>query len=106
MPIIPVNLAGVEAFESLPFGTYLGDIDKVKHQPAVQEGKFAQLMVTYVVVDGDALGKKQSEWLSLSPKAAFRLKKYFMKFGLGDAENLEVTTRRASSSTQTSWGRA
>ena len=31
-----------------------------------------------------------SEWLSLSPKAAFRLKRYFDRFGLGDTENFDV----------------
>ena len=90
MPTIPVNLGNVEAYENLPLGEYLGQIDKITFRPAKEEGKFPQLMVTYVVIDGDELGRKSSEWLSLSPKAAFRLKKWFAKFGLDDTENLEV----------------
>ncbi len=41
-------------------------------------------MATYLVTDGDQLGRKSSEFLSLSPKAAFRLKKWFDAFGLAD----------------------
>lgn len=86
MPAIPVSLADVETFESLPEGKYLGDIDSIKFQEATQPGKFPQLKVTYVVVDGDELGRKQSEWLSMSPKAAFRLRKWFDRFGFGQED--------------------
>ena len=41
-------------------------------------------MATYLVTDGDLIGRKTSEFLSLSPKAAFRLKKWFDRFGLAD----------------------
>lgn len=91
MPTIPVNLADVEAFESLPEDEYLGQIDSITLQPATEQGKFDQLKVTYAVIEeGEHLGRKQSQWLSLSPKAAFRLKKWFDKFEFGDLENLEV----------------
>ena len=84
MPSVNIDLSKVEAFESLPFGSYLGEVSKIKYMEARESGKFAQLMVTYVVIDGVSITKKQSEWLSLSPKAAFRLKKWFAKFGCGD----------------------
>ena len=90
MPTIPVNLGNVEAYENLPLGEYFGQIDKIVWKAPREQGKFAQLMVTYTVIDGEQLGRKSSEWLSLSPKAAFRLKKWFAKFGLDDTENLEV----------------
>ena len=68
-----------------PLGEYLGDIQSATYQETDKPGKFDQIKVTYVVVDGELLGKIQSEWLSLSPKAAFRLKKWFAKFpGLDD----------------------
>lgn len=90
MPTIPVNLSNVEAFENLPLGEYLGQIDKIVFKEARSADKFPQFMVTYTVIDGDQLGRKSSEWLSLSPKAAFRLKKWFAKFGLDDTDNLSV----------------
>lgn len=90
MPTIPVNLGDVEAYENLPLGEYLGQIDKIVLKPAKEQGKFPQLMVTYKVIDGDQIGRASSEWLSLSPKAAFRLKKWFAKFGLDETENLDV----------------
>lgn len=90
MPTIPVNLGNVEAYENLPLGEYLGQIDKIVYKEPREAGKFPQLMVTYTVIDGEQLGRKSSEWLSLSPKAAFRLKKWFAKFGLDDTENLDV----------------
>ena len=90
MPRISVNLSDVEAYESLPIDEYLGDITKIELKPTDKEGKFDQLMVSYQVVDGDLIGRVSSEWLSLSPKAAFRLKKWFGKFGLGDIEDLDI----------------
>lgn len=90
MPRIHVGLSDVVAFENLPLGEYLADIEKIELQPTTKEGKFDQLKVTYVVVDGELLGRKQSEWLSLSPKALFRLKKWFAKFGVPDTDDLEV----------------
>ena len=91
MPQIRVNLGDVQGFESLPIGSYLGQIDKVENREAREAGKFAQFMVTYAVIDeGDHLGDHQSEFLSQSPKAAFRLKSWFAKFGLGELENIEV----------------
>lgn len=90
MPTIPVNLGDVVAFESLPVGQYLAEIEKVTYREPREEGKFPQLQVLYAVIDGDHVGRKQSEFLSLSPKAAFRLKKWFNKFGLGDVDNLDV----------------
>src|SRR5574337_1934014 len=90
MPTIAVNLGNVEAYDNLPIGSYYGEIDRITYREAREAGKFPQLMVTYVVTDGDSTGRKSSEFLSLSPKAAFRLKRWFMKFGLGDAENFEV----------------
>lgn len=90
MPRISVNLADVEAYENLPVGDYLGDISKIELKPTEKVGKFDQLMVSYLVVDGDLLGRVSSEWLSMSPKAAFRLKKWFAKFGLGDVEDLDI----------------
>jgi hypothetical protein len=90
VPTIPVNLGDVEAFEGLPEGQYLAEIDKIEFKEARESGKFPQLQVTYAVIDGEHLGRKQSEWVSLSPKAAFRLKKWFAKFGFEDLDNLDV----------------
>ena len=90
MPTIPVNLSNVQGYEELPVGEYLAQIDGIVHKPSDDPDKFAQLMVKYQVIDGELLGKTATEWLSLSPKAAFRLKKWFAKFGLDDTENLEV----------------
>lgn len=86
MPSVAVNLADVQTFTNLPVGEYEGQIDKMEHRPPRAAGKFAQLMVTYVVIDGEAIGRKSSEFLSLSPKADFRLKRWFDKFELGDME--------------------
>lgn len=90
MPTIPVNLAGVEAYKDLEVGTYLCEIQKVVHQEPKVEGKFPQLRVQYAVIDGDALGERTTQWVSLSPAAAFRLKKWFMHFGYENLENLEI----------------
>lgn len=64
---------------------YLGSIDKLELRPATDPAKFPQIMVTYLVIDGELTGRKSSEFLSLSPKAAFRLKKWFNKFGLAES---------------------
>ena len=91
MPVIPIDFSGVESFDNLPISKYYGSIDKVELRPATDPTKFDQLMATYLVTDGDHLGRKQSEFLSLSPKAAFRLKKWFDTFGLAnDLEALEI----------------
>lgn len=90
MATIQVNLSSVETYDDLPIGTYEAEVDKITWRDAKEKGKFPQFMVTYSVVDGDHLGRKSTEWLSLSPKAAFRLKKWFAKFGEGDSDNLEV----------------
>ena len=91
MPVIPLDFSSVETFDNLPISKYYGSIDKVELRPATDPSKFDQLMCTYLVTDGDQLGRKSSEFLSLSPKAAFRLKKWFDTFGLADdLEALEV----------------
>lgn len=81
MPTIPIDFSGVESFDSLPIGEYEGSIDKVELRPATQPTKFDQIQVSYIVTDGEFTGRKQSEFLSMSPKAAFRLKKFFDRFG-------------------------
>lgn len=84
MPIIPTNLADVEEFDNPPVGEYYCEIAKITYRPARQQGKYPQLMVQYTIIDGDQIGRSMSEWVSMSPKAAFRLKRWFNKFGLGD----------------------
>ena len=82
---VAVNLGAIEGFESLPIGTYLGQISRMQYREPSTQGKFASIMVTYVVIEeGGNLGRKQSEWLSLSPKALWRMKKWMSKFGLSD----------------------
>jgi len=82
---ININLGDVTGWESLPEGSYLGDIKAIIYQEAQEAGKYAQLKVTYTSAnDDETAGKDQSQWLSLSPKALGRLKKWFTKFGLGD----------------------
>lgn len=91
MPIIPIDFSAVEEYDNLPLGKYYGQIDKVELRPTDDPSKFDQFQVAYMVTDGDLLGRKQSEFLSLSPKAAFRLKKFFDAFGLSDElESLDV----------------
>ena len=90
MTTIAVNLGAVtSSFDDLPIGSYLGEIAKAKLLPARQAGKFPQLMVSYLVIDGDLVGKRQSQFLSFSPAAAGFMKDFFAKFGLGDIPNLE-----------------
>jgi hypothetical protein len=90
VPVVPLDIKDAQAFSNLPDGVYAGQIDKVEYREPREEGKHPQLMVAYVVIDGDQTGDKQSEFLSLSPKAAFRLKRWFDKFGLGELEELDV----------------
>ncbi len=90
MPTIAVNLGAVkDAYESLPLGKYLGEIEKATYKEAAEAGKFAQLQVQFLVIEGDLTGRKQSTWLSFSPKAAFMMKRFFNKFGLGDTPALD-----------------
>ncbi len=91
MPTIAVNLgAVVSSFSDLPFGSYLGEIARIKLLPPRQAGKFAQLIVTYLVIDGDHVGQRQSQFLSLSPNALGFVKDFFTKFGLGDIPELVI----------------
>lgn len=88
MPVIQVNLGDVQAFDNLPIGSYLGEINKITYREAKEAGKFPQMMVGYTVIDGDQINRSSNEFLSFSPKALFRLKRWFMKFGLGDIPEL------------------
>jgi hypothetical protein len=90
MPVFNLDFTGVQSFDNLPIGKYPGSIDKIELKPATGEGKFDQLQVTYLCTDGEFMGRKQSEFLSMSPKAAFRLKRWFDKFGLGEGVPLDV----------------
>lgn len=91
MPVIPLNFDGVQTFDNLPEGRYYGSIDKVEFRAANDPSKSDQLMVTYLVIDGDHTGRKSSEFLSFSPKAVFRMKRWFDKFGLADdLESLDI----------------
>ncbi len=91
MPTIAVNLgAVVSSFSDLPFGSYLGEIARIKLLPPRQAGKFAQLIVTYLVIDGDHTGQRQSQFLSLSPNAMGFVKDFFTKFGLGEIPELVI----------------
>jgi hypothetical protein len=91
MPVIPVNLSKAVAYEDLPHGTYLAQIDSVIYKPTDKPDKFDQLMVKYTVIEeGSLLGKTVTEWLSLSPKATGRLKKWFSKFGEENTDNFNV----------------
>ena len=89
MPLIEVNLGDVVAFESLPVGSYLAQISKIKFNAAKEAGKFPQMMVTYTVIEGEFIGRIQSEWVSFSDKALFRMKRWFAKFGMGDIPVLD-----------------
>jgi hypothetical protein len=84
MPQITLDLTGVETYDNLPISKYYGSIDKIEYREATEPGKFAQLMITYMVIEGELVGRKTSEFLSLSPKAAFRLKKWLNRFGIED----------------------
>lgn len=99
MPAIHVDLSNAQGYESLPEGEYLAQIDGLVHKPTDDPDKFDQIMVKYQVIDGELLGKTATEWLSLSPKAAFRLAKWFGKFGIeleedtleSDDDTLDIT---------------
>jgi hypothetical protein len=80
VPVIPLDFSNVESFDSLPIGKYFCSIDKIELREATDPTKFGQLQVQYLVIDGEFLGRRQSEFLSLSPKAAFRLKKWLDHF--------------------------
>lgn len=84
MPQINLDLTGVETYDNLPVGKYYGSVDKIEYREAQEEGKFPQLMATYMVIEGELVGRKTSEFLSLSPKAAFRLKRWLNRFGIED----------------------
>ncbi len=87
MPNIAINLADVkDDYASLPLGEYLGQIDKITHREPNKPGKFAQFMISFTVIDGDEMGRKGTQWLSLSPNALFRVKRWFELFGMGDEE--------------------
>lgn len=88
MPTVAVNLADVQAFESLPVGSYYAEIAKITYRAAKSADKHPQMMVSYLVIDGDHVGRTQNEFLSFSPKALFRMKRWFNKFGLGDIPEL------------------
>jgi hypothetical protein len=91
MPTITLNLGNVvSAFEDLPFGSYLGEIARIKLRQPTVAGKFAQLMVTYLVIDGDLTGRKQTQFLSLSPNALGFVKEFFQKFGFGDIPEIVI----------------
>lgn len=91
MRTIAVNLGNVvSAFEDLPIGSYLGEITKVKIREATEKGKYDQLMVRYMVIDGDLMGRFQTHWLSFSPNSSGFMKDFFSKFGLGELPNIVV----------------
>ncbi len=91
MPVIKVNLGTVvSSFSDLPLGSYLGEITKVKLLAPRQAGKFAQLLISYLVIDGDLTGRRQSQFLSLSPNAMGFVKDFFEKFGLGEIPDLVI----------------
>lgn len=84
MPFYAVDLKNVQTFENLPDGKYAGSIDSVTFKEATDPSKYPQVQVTYLVVDGELTGRRSSEFLSLSPNAAFRLVKWLARFGIGD----------------------
>lgn len=88
MPTIKVSLGDVQAFESLPIAKYLAEIEAMVLVEAKDEDHFDGIKVTYLVIDGDYLGRRQSEWLSFSPKADFMMKRWFNRFGQGDLEDI------------------
>lgn len=91
MPTIAVNLgAVVSSFSDLPVGSYLGEIARIKLLPPRQTGKYAQLIISYLVIDGDHTGQRQSQFLSLSPNAMGFVKDFFSKFGLGEIPELVI----------------
>lgn len=90
MTTIAVNLGAVAGgFEDLPIGSYLGEVTKAKLIQPRAAGKFHQLMVTYMVIDGDHTNRRQNHFMSFSPNALGFMKEFFSKFGLGDLSNLE-----------------
>jgi hypothetical protein len=77
-----VNFADVEQFEGLGLGSYVGHIEYIRYREPRQEGKFAQLSVCLVADEGEAKGEKTWQNLSFSPKALWRMAKFFGLFGI------------------------
>lgn len=89
--VIPVNLADVtNSFEDLPDGQYLGEIERMAYLEPKAAGKFPQIRCQYLVIEGDAINKRQSQFLSLSPNAMGFVKTFFSKFGLGEIPDFQV----------------
>jgi hypothetical protein len=86
---IPLDFDGVEDFDAIPAGVYPAVIEKLTYKDATEEGKFPQVSVEYTVTDPDYEGRKLWQNLSFSPKAIFRMKRFFDVFG-EDYEELEV----------------
>jgi hypothetical protein len=76
-----IDIKNAPTYEDLPTGTYEGQIDKFIFREPRVEGKFPQVMATYLVTDGEHVGRKSSEFVSLSPKAAGRVATWLKRFG-------------------------
>lgn len=80
MPTINVDLSNVGEFENLPDGTYLTELTRFYHAP--DSGDYGQLRAVWTVIEeGEFLGRTSTEFLSLSPKAAFRIARFLKAFG-------------------------
>lgn len=86
---IPLDFDGVEDFDVIPAGVYPAVIEKLTYKEAKEAGKFPQVSVEYTVTDPEFEGRKLWQNLSFSPKAVFRMAKFFAAFGEDYAE-LEV----------------
>lgn len=84
---IPVSLADVQAteFSNLPYGEYLGEVDILKYKEATETAG-AKLQITYVVIDGDQINRKSTEFRPLSEKSYGFLKAFFNKFGFTEED--------------------
>ncbi len=90
MPAISLNLGDIQSFESLPFGEYYGEVEKIVYHPAKAADKSPQLRAQYVVIDGDHINRRQSQFFTLSTKAFGFLKAWLMKFGLTDEDEIVI----------------
>lgn len=86
MAKITVDFSDVETFESLGEGIYTGHIDYMRHRPAREAGKSDQLSVCLVCDEGESKGERTWQNLYFSPKAIWRMAKFFALFGIDSAE--------------------
>lgn len=84
---IPVNLGDIapSSFDNLPYDTYRGEVDILKYREATDTAQ-PKLQITMVVIDGAHVGRKSTQFQSLSDKSYGFVRAFFDKFGFDPAD--------------------